>query len=77
MTDNDRDDDKDDEMFKPRKDNDVPAHRMTSTPEPERKKVHRIPGTDGHTFVIHGTREQADAYVRMYTDPAPDTCEED
>ncbi len=43
------------------------------TPAPEPKKVHRIPGPDGHTFVICGTREQAEAYVRWYTaDPDAD-----
>ncbi|WP_214415633.1 hypothetical protein [Sphaerisporangium fuscum] len=38
--------------------------------------VHRIPGPHGHTFVIHGTREQADAYVRWYR-ADPDTYGED
>jgi hypothetical protein len=42
------------------------------------KKVHRIPGPDGHTFTLYGTHKTTDAYVRMMTThPDPDTCDDD
>ncbi|MEU0517354.1 hypothetical protein [Streptosporangium sp. NPDC006007] len=42
------------------------------------RKVQRLPGADGRTVRFHGTRAEAEAYVRMLaTHPDPDNCDDE